>query len=103
MTKDEVKTKAEWISTFYFGKCWKCDIDFASPLLNKRLVDGEEFFCPLGHVNVFKEAFEEKENRERESLRKFEEEEKFYRMMHPKPELPPVATESKSFWKRNKK
>lgn len=97
MTKDEVKIKAEWISSFYFEECATCGVPFASPLLNKRSVDGESFYCPVGHVNVFSEARKDKEQRERERNRLAVEEEELYRMMHPKP-----TENKKSFWKRNK-
>jgi protein-arginine kinase activator protein McsA len=36
--------------------CYKCGVDFASPVLSRRRTDGEEFWCPNGHGQVFHET-----------------------------------------------
>lgn len=99
MGKDEVKSQAGWISGFRFIKCCTCDIDFASPLLNKRLEDGESFYCPVGHEQWFSEGREKRDRKRLEQKRKLAEEEELYRLMHPNPE-PVPEVENKSFWRR---
>lgn len=36
--------------------CYKCGVDFASPVLPRRRTDGETFWCPNGHPQVFHET-----------------------------------------------
>lgn len=101
MEKDEVKSQAEWISGFRFVKCHQCDVDFASPLLNKRLDDGLTFYCPLGHAQYFPSGREKTQREELEKKRKLAEEEELYRLMHPLPKPEPAPeVEKKSFWRR---
>lgn len=50
------------IEDFGFVRCATCDIQFGSPLLQKRLKDGDEFYCPVGHGQFFTNARRKRED-----------------------------------------
>ena len=98
MTKDEVKSQAEWISEFMFIKCCMCGVDFASPLLENRAKDGELFYCPVGHEQFFSKAREDRDRKRLEAKRKLAEEQELYRLMHPAPAVETPAEAKKERW-----
>jgi hypothetical protein len=47
--------------------CYKCGVDFASPLIAARRDDGETFYCPNGHAQHFTETEAQRLRRRLES------------------------------------
>lgn len=58
------------LESYVLCRCWKCDVLFqiTETLHTRRKNDGEEFYCPNGHVNVYTETEAMKLRRERDRL-----------------------------------
>lgn len=40
--------------------CCNCGVEFASPVLRKRLIDGKSFYCPNGHSQHYTKTTSQK-------------------------------------------